>query len=692
MLQTRLVLERLRADLPGVDFETIEIETPGDADLRSDLRDTPPDFFTRTLDEALLEGRIDLAIHSAKDMPDPVPDGIDWFWMPDAGDRRDVLVGSLEPQVIGVSSDRRTEYARKRFPHAVRKPVRGHIEERLRQIDEGTFDTVIMAGVALQRLGLEERIAEWIPLEKLDSPEAQGVLGVAFRRDDSRIAALRGLYVKTAAFVGAGVCAGHLTVDGVQALQAAEVCLYDALMDDDVLEYLPESARRIYVGKRRGAHSRKQEDINRLLCDCVRRGLRTVRLKGGDPGIFGRLAEEIEALQERGLASRVIPGISAMQTAAADTGILLTRRGTACGFTVMTPRMKGGGLAPVGKAARAALPVVFYMSVTVSKQVADELIAEGAGGETPCALLFAAGTDRETTLRTSLENLASAFDELDEEVRALPGLFIVGELARYAFDKPGPLAGKHVLLTCSEALQPRAAQAVCDFGGRPVSRPLIRLTPLPEAAETVRRMADYDWIALTSPSAVRCLQQTVLDGGMDLRHIPKIMATGPGTARALARIGIGCDLLPERDFSGRGLLKAIGARLEGQKVLRLRSAKAGPDLAEELRKRGATVQDCVLYENHPIAYEQQARCDAVFFASASAVESFIASWGEDALAGKTILVMGRPTERELERRGLSADVVARQSTVEGAIRSLAAFQITHDRMQTDMFNTTAATR
>jgi len=671
VLQTRLVLERLRADLPGVDFETIEIETPGDADLRSDLRDTPPDFFTRTLDEALLEGRIDLAIHSAKDMPDPVPGGIDWFWMPDAGDRRDVLVGSLEPQVIGVSSDRRTEYARKRFPHAVRKPVRGHIEERLRQIDEGTFDTVIMAGVALQRLGLEERIAEWIPLDKLDSPEAQGVLGVAFRRDDRRIGAIRGLYVKTAAFVGAGVCAGHLTVDGVEALQAADICLYDALMDEDVLKHLPEGARKVYVGKRRGAHSRKQEDINRLLCDCVRKGLRTVRLKGGDPGIFGRLAEEIEALQGLGLASRVIPGISAMQTGAADTGILLTRRGTANGFTVMTPRMKGGGLAPVGKAARAALPVVFYMSVTVSKQVADELIGKGADGETPCALLFGAGTDREFTLRTNLNDLANAFDELDEEVRALPGLFIVGDIASYEFDKLGPLAGKQVLLTCSEALQARAAQAVSDFGGRPVSRPLISLKPLQQAVHAVRDAADYDWIALTSPSSVRCFHQTALDCGMDLRQIPKIMATGPGTARALANVGLGCDLLPEQDFSGEGLLKAIGSRLKGQKVLRLRSAKAGPELAEELRKRGATVKDCVLYENHLVEYEQQARFDAVFFASASAVESFIANWGTTALKDKIILAMGKPTARELAKHDLKPDITPRQSTVEGAIAALA---------------------
>jgi len=659
--------------VPKVDFETIEIDTPGDADLCADLRESPADFFTRTLDDALLAGEIDLAVHSAKDMLDPVPDGIEWFWMPDAGDRRDALVGSLDPKVIGVSSDRRTEYAHKRFPNAVCKPVRGNIQERLRQIDEGSFDMVIMAGVALQRLGLEERIAEWIPLKDLQPPEAQGVLGVAFRQDDHRMQAIRGLHVKTATFVGAGIRADHLTVAGVRALEGAHVCLYDALMDDAVLEHLPSQARKIYVGKRSGDHSRKQKDINRLICDCVRKGLRTVRLKGGDPGIFGRLAEEIDAAHECGLATRVVPGISAMQTAAAEAGMLLTRRGTARGFSVMTPRIKGGGIAPVDKAARAALPTVYYMAVSVSPQVVEELIADGMAADTACALVFGAGSDRETTVRTTLDSLPDELANLDDEVRKLPGLFIVGEIAKGEFALPGPLAGRRVLLTCSEALMPRAEQSVYDFGGRPVPRPLIRLDPLPAASETVRKVADYDWLALTSPSAARCLHRIMLDGKMDLRSIPKIMSTGPGTARALANVGLACDLLPESDFSGAGLLQAIGGQLKKQRILRLRSSKAGTDLAEELKKREVEVTDCVLYENRFLKYERQPSFEAVFFASASAVESFIENWGRQALEGKTILAMGIPTERELARHQLKPDILPRHSTVEGAIAALASF-------------------
>ncbi len=338
---------------PSSRFQCLEITTPGDADRTTDLRDSPDDFFTRTLDEAVLGGEVDFAVHSAKDLPHPVADGLDWFWLPDAGDRRDALIGSLEPKMIGVSSDRRAAYAAKRFPNAEQRLIRGNIEERIAQVDDGTFDLILMAGVALQRLGIEGRIAEWIPLDELDTPEAQGALAITFRKNDPRMIAIRDLFVNAATFVGAGVTEGHCTLDGIRALQSADICLYDALMDDSLLKHLPRRAEKRYVGKCQGAHSQSQDEINQMLCDEVRKGKRVVRLKGGDAGIFGRLAEEVEALEELSLASRVVPGISAMQTAAADTGILLTRRGVARGFSAMTPRLQGGRLGRVSEDARA---------------------------------------------------------------------------------------------------------------------------------------------------------------------------------------------------------------------------------------------------------------------------------------------------------------------------------------------------
>lgn len=672
--QTDHVIRKIGKLLPAAEFETVEINTPGDLDHATDLRESPQDFFTRTLDEAVLDGRIDLAVHSAKDLPDPMPDGLDWFWLPHAGDRRDVLVGSLAPRVIGVSSQRRAEYAAKRFPDAELKPLRGNIGQRLQQLDEGRFDLLIMAGVALQRLGLEERIAEWLPMEELGTPEGQGALAVTFRCDDRRMQAVRKLFIKTAVFAGAGVCEGQLTLDAMHALQTAEVCLYDALMDDAVLNHLPPGARKIYVGKRQGEHSRAQEDISRMLGDFVRRGYRTVRLKGGDPGIFGRLAEEVEALEDVALPYRVIPGISAMQTAAAGSGMLLTRRGVARGFTVMTPRLQGGAVGSVNTAARAELPVVFYMAVSKAGQLAADLMQDGMSGSMPCALIFAAGSDKEAIYKSTLEQLAATLEQIPETQRQQPGLIIVGEIARFGFDASlGALEGRRVLLTCSEALMARAVQAVFDLGGRPVKRPLIRLQTLPQAVDALRQVAEYDWLAVTSPSSVRCLHEVILNHKFDLRRLPRIMATGPGTMKALQQAGLGCDLLPESDFSSAGLLAAASGLVQGKKVLRLRSARAGIKLAEGLRSAGAEVADCVLYENCDITYSEKPEFDAVFFASASAVTSFVRQWQTDILNDRIILAMGGPTAEELHTHGLKAHVAIGAGTVEENLLALAGY-------------------
>ena len=665
--QTNRVIHLFSGLLPDVQFLAEEIETPGDADRLTDLRESPVDFFTRTLDEAVLSGTVDFAVHSAKDLPDPVADGLDWFWLPDAGDRRDVLIGSLEPKTIGVSSMRRAEYAAKRFPNAEQRPIRGNIETRIAQVDDGSFDLIILAGTALQRLGLEDRITEWIPLEELDTPEAQGTLAITFRKGDPRMVAIRNLFVKAAAFVGGGVTEGHCALDGIRALQYADVCLYDALMDDSLLRYLPVDARKIYVGKRQGSHSQSQNKINRMLCNEVRKGRRVVRLKGGDAGIFGRLAEEVEALESLSLASRVIPGISAMQTAAADTGILLTRRGVARGFSVLTPRLQGGGLARVDGAARAGLPIVFYMSVGVVVQLAQELIDDGMSGDTPCAFVFEAGSDREAVLRGTLSTLPQAPDE------TLAGLFVVGAIAEYGFNqKLGAFGGKRILLTCSAALMPQAVQAVYDFGGRPVVRPLIQLEPF---SNTLENLDSYDWIALTSPSAVRCFHELLLKEKIDFRTLPKIMTVGSGTARALEKVGLGCDLMPENDFSAAGLLDAAASLAVGQNVLRLRSQKAGPALADGLRRAGAEVDDVVLYENRFVEYDRCPEFDAVFFASASAVESFVKQWGAAALENKTVLAIGGPTRNALAGCGVNVDVTGTMATVDKSLKALAVYAL-----------------
>lgn len=679
VIQTRQALERLRACVPQLHFEMVCRSSPGDLDPIRDLREAPPDFFARELDEAVLGGELDLAVHSAKDVPDPVRSGLDWFWLPWRADPRDVLVlrRGAEPRslpadpVIGISSERRAAYVRKRFPGARMQPVRGNIEERLRQLDEGRYDALIMAAAALERLELLERATEWIPVEDLAPPDGQGRLAVTYRLGDARLNRLRSLFIKSARFASAG--AGnvrHCTLAVREALAHAEVCLYDTLMDARLLAFLPQSARRTDVGKRCAKHKVSQEAITQTLLDEIRRGRRVVRLKGGDAGLFGRLAEELEALDRHELPCEILPGVSSLTAATTGTGMLLTRRGVSRGFCALTPRGAGGAWEPFDPAARAALPLVFFMALRTAGEVRRDLLAEGFSKDTPAAVVLDAGSDVERVIRTTLEGLRDAAADVSP---AAAGLLIVGEVCRYGRRvNVGALQGARVLLTCSEELQPRAAMAVTDAGGVPVRMPMLCAALRHEAIATLREMHVFDWVVLTSPSAARCFLRAVAAANGDWRRVPRLMVCGPGTSGVLEKAGLAPDLAPETDFGTGGLLQAARETLApGQRILRLRSRSAGPALARELKALGAEVADCLLYENEPVRYACCPDCEAVFFASSSAVESFVAQGFSESLKPAVVLAIGRPTARALERHGLRADLVADPSTVEGAMQCLA---------------------
>jgi uroporphyrinogen III methyltransferase/synthase len=674
--QSRNALDRIENMLEGIVFEMVPITSVGDTDRSTDLRESPPDFFTRELDDALRCNEVDFAVHSAKDLPEPMPEDIDWFWLPWREEPRDVLILAQgktladlpENPVIGVSSDRREAYCTAKFPNGIQKTIRGNIEERIAQVDDGEFDIVIMAGAALNRLNLRDRITEWIPLDELEVPEGQGYLAVTFHEGDERLMALRSLFMRAVVFAGAGVSNRELcTLATLHALKDCDICLYDSLIDQSLLDELPPHAEAIDVGKRCGAHSKEQHETTRLICTCVRQGRKVVRLKGGDPGIFGRLAEETEALEQLGIPFRVIPGISALQSATTGTGMLLTRRDVSRGFVALTPRMHGGGLARCDGDMKDRLPVIYYMSIKAIESVSRQMLEDGHAPATPAALVFNAGGEDEKVIRTTLGELPGHAP--DHCIRQ-PGLIMVGDITAYAYRTDlGALQGKKVLLTCSDAIQQKASDLVRDLGGQPVRFPLIKLkcrhnTPLP--------CADYDWLAVTSPSSVRAFMEIVETRKVDFRTIPKIMVCGRGTAAEFEAYGIRVDAQPETAFSAESLMALAGEITRpGEKILRVRSDKAGPDMANALRKTGAEVDDTVIYDNIRVNYEELPEFDVVFFASASAVESLIGQWSVEALSTKTTLVIGKPTAEALNRFGLKPDVIAREATVPGAIQSLA---------------------
>jgi uroporphyrinogen III methyltransferase/synthase len=680
LTQTRNALDRIEAMLDGIVFEMVQITSVGDTDRSTDLRESPENFFTKELDEALLRGDVDMAVHSAKDVPYPVADGIDWFWLPWREEPRDVLI--LAPgrkvsdlpdnPVIGVSSDRREAYCNIKFPNGIQKTIRGNIEERIAQVDNGDFDVVIMAGAALNRLNLRDRITEWIPLDQLEVPEAQGYLAITFRVGDERLMALRSLFMHAVVFAGAGVSSRDLcTVAALRALKQCDVCLYDSLIDKSLLDELPPGVEAIDVGKRCGAHSREQHETTKLICECVRQSKKVLRLKGGDPGIFGRLAEETAALEKLDIPFRVIPGISALQAATTGTGMLLTRRDVSRGFVALTPRMPGGGLAKCDAEMKEQLPVIYYMSIRAIDRVSSQMLENGHAPETPAALIFNAGGENEEIIRMKLGELASyAKDHCTRQ----PGLIMVGDITKYAYKtKLGALQGYRLLITCSDSIQHKAGDLALELGGRPIHLPLIRL----ECRQSVQLdLAPYDWLVATSPSSVRALMKLIYDQKVDYRTIPRIMVCGRGTASKFAEYGIRVDAQPDEGFSAESLI-ALSREVitPGEKILRVRSDKAGPELADALRSSGADVDDTIIYDNIRVEYEELPSFDAVFFASASGVESLIAQWGVEALQGKVSVVIGKPTADALERHGIKPDVVAKESTIPHAVESLAEYLV-----------------
>ncbi|MDE0839137.1 MAG: hydroxymethylbilane synthase [Kiritimatiellae bacterium] len=694
-VQAQSIAKHLEELLPSLKVELRFMGSPGDRDHATDLRESPPDFFTQDLDAAVRSGELDCAQHSAKDLPDPMPDDLDWCWLPWRADPRDVLV--LKPGLriadlpaaprIGISSERRDAYGKERFPDAAFLPVRGTIEQRLAQLDDDRFDVLVIAAAALQRLNLESRITEWVSTDELPVPEGQGVLALTFRAGDATGQALRSLFVKATRIVGAGVGrAGYCTVEGVDALRAADVCLYDALLDESLLDEMPKGARRVFVGKRCGNASMKQAEISALMLDEVRRGKRVVRLKGGDPGVFGRLSEEVDALAAHDLAVSVIPGVSSLNVATTGTGLLPTRRGVSRGFCAITPMMEGGKKGSINADTRTRLPIVFFMVMHSVDDVVLELLSDGWSEDIPAAAVFSAGTPFEQIVDGVLSNIAERIASYKASARAAadpalsardaamrdPGFLMVGETAAYRYPVHGALGGVRVLLTGSGALQRASERAVCDFGGQAVVLPLITLNAVADMGAALKDVANVDWIVLTSPSAVRFFIEGLRSVGLDVRGLPRIMCCGAGTSAVLRTHGIHPDLEPTQDFGARGLLDAVRAELSAPtRLLRLRSEKATPVLTDTLRELGHEVHDEVIYTNAVRHHERCPAFDAVYFASASAVDAFVSQWGAAPLKQATVLAIGEPTEKALRAHGRESDVIPAQATVDDSISALA---------------------
>jgi uroporphyrinogen III methyltransferase/synthase len=427
-VQVDEILPQLIPLLPGSTFSKQVVTTPGDRDLKIALTDpsVPDDFFTRDLDEALRRGEADIGVHSAKDLPQqPVP-GIAVAALLPSLDIRDALVlrdgiAPADIKLIGTSSPRREVEILRLHPGAVLKPLRGTIEQRLEQLDRGDYDAILVAACALIRLGLAARIHHHLPY---DPAPQQGRLALTVRAEDhDLLRALRALDVRRqaglVALVGCPADAALLGQKAEAYLRAADVILHDRLIPDAIRQRL--GPRAVPVGKAGGQASTPQCEIHRQMLQVAERGRLVVRLHGGDPGVYGHLAEELDFLHAWNLRTEVVPAVSAVQVAAAHAQAPLTFRGEGHRVTLIAARPTPGydpGTLPAPGQGHLAV----YMGVAEMEAVERKLRAAGWADDTAVLIGERLGDGDERLIPTTLAAWRNV------EIRP-PAVFLIGPRA-----------------------------------------------------------------------------------------------------------------------------------------------------------------------------------------------------------------------------------------------------------------------
>lgn len=407
---SRLQVEEVFKNFPELAYEIKYLESYGDKNQQISLLngEAPADIFTRELDDAIRQGDADIAIHSAKDLPYPLPEDIEVIALFPAFDTTDSLVSRDHKKlaelpagsIIGTSSPLRKKGLNELRPDLTIKGIRGCIEERVQQVKDGKYDAAIVATCALKRLGMEDEIAEVLPFPTHPLQGFLAITGKKGSQDLKQAFASKSILDKQGSVSLVGFGPGDpdlLTIKAAKAIDAADIIFYDDLIDDSYLA--DKKAEKIYVGKRAGYHHKEQADINRLLLDAAREGKNVVRLKGGDPMIFAHGSEEIEYLESNLIKVNVIPGITTASALAASQKISLTHRD----FSSSVALVSGHTPQPVTPDAET---LVYYMGAKQLQTIATQLIdKEGWAFNTPVLLTYNVSRPDEQTFETTLWNL-----------------------------------------------------------------------------------------------------------------------------------------------------------------------------------------------------------------------------------------------------------------------------------------------
>jgi uroporphyrinogen III methyltransferase/synthase len=480
----------------------------------------------------------------------------------------------------------------------------------------------------------------------------------------------------TVYLVGAGPGdPGLLTYRGAMLLQRADVVVYDRLASPFLLSLAPDGAQLVSAGKSPGDVGLTQDEINAALVEKGRTAECVVRLKGGDPFVFGRGGEEAEALAAAGIPFEVVPGITSAIGAVAYAGIPVTHRGVSTHFTVVTGHedpTKERTDVDWAALARAGGTLVILMGAGRIGAIARLLVEGGLAPETPVAAVRNGTRPDQTTIRATLATVA------DAGVRA-PSAIVVGDVAALdlAWFERRPLFGRTVVVTRAREQASALAARLEDLGAEVLELPAIEITPL---EFTLPDLSAFGWLVFTSANGVRAFFDDGLGpAGLDARALAglRIAVIGPGTDRALARRGLRADLVPER-FVAESLLDAFpDPAVPGERVLLARAGVARDVLPEGLAARGYDVEVLPVYETRPATPDPallervaDGRFDAVTFTSSSTVDNFCAQVDPRPDPFPMVVSIGPVTSATAVARGLRVDAEAEQHTIDGLVAAL----------------------
>lgn len=482
---------------------------------------------------------------------------------------------------------------------------------------------------------------------------------------------------------------GLMTARALELIAAADVIYYDRLIPSSALAGARPDAELVYVGKRPGAVTMPQGQIIERLIDSARHGLAVVRLKGGDPFMFGRGAEEAEAAVTAGIAYEVVPGVTAGIAATAYAGIPVTHREDASAVAFVTGHENPDKPeTAIDWPALAAFPgtLVFYMGVRRLAAIASALIEEGRSASEPAATVEQGTTSRQRAVVGTLATIAEQAAEVG--VKA-PALIVVGEVARHrsrlAWFEDRPLHGQTVVVTRARAQAGELAGRLRTLGAEVVELPTIRIEPLTDTEpvrEAVSRLAAgrYPLICVTSPNGAELLFEAINAAGLDARVLAgtTVAAVGSGTAGALAAHGVTADLLPERAVA-EGLLEALAdldsLRLRGSRVLLAQAEGARPVLADGLHEFGAEVDAVPLYRTvrqapDQVALEAAGVASWVTFTSASTVAGLLEAMPDGPPTGARLISIGPITSNAIREAGLEMTREAGPHDLDGLVEAL----------------------